>query len=62
MQGYKTIAFNILALLVLVATAFGFEEHQAADWVVPAAAIIVPLVNLVLRWVTKTPVFTKDDR
>ena len=48
----KTIWFNILALLVLVAGQFGFTEFQPASWVTEIGAVIVISINLFLRFKT----------
>lgn len=53
----KTFYFNILALIVAVAGAFGFAEHQVGTEWTQAIGIVVTIVNLVLRlWFTKEPV------
>ncbi len=49
----KTVIFNVLAVLVLVANQLGFDVFKLdAQWEVGILAI----VNLVLRFVTKGPV------
>ena len=49
----KTVIFNLLAALVLVANQLGFGEFKLdAQWEVA----IVVIVNLVLRFVTKQAV------
>lgn len=52
----KTFWFNVLSLLVLVAGAFGFNEFEASPEVGQIALVIVTIVNLVLRFVTKEPI------
>ena len=52
----KTFWFNVLALVVTVAGAFGFGDHVPADEVGQIALVLVTVVNLVLRFVTKEPV------
>ena len=51
----KTLWFNVLALVALVAGSFGYtgELPGEVSLFVPA---IVAIINLVLRFVTKTPV------
>lgn len=49
----KTVIFNLLAALVLVANQLGFGEFKLdARWEVAILAV----VNLVLRFVTRVPV------
>jgi hypothetical protein len=55
----KTIWFNLIALAVLVASAFGYQEHQPAVWVNEAATVIITLGNLGLRFVTKSSLTDK---
>lgn len=52
----KTFWFNLLALAVLVANEFGFGEFQADPNLESYALVIVTVVNIVLRLVTKQPV------
>lgn len=54
----KTVWFNLLALLVSVALAFGFGEFKADPAVEQAAFVIVTVVNLVLRFMTTRPIGT----
>ena len=52
-----TMVFNLLALAVFVANAFGFSNFQADDWVGQLGLLIVIAVNLVLRyWKTREPI------
>ena len=56
-SGYKTVAFNVLAMAVAV------EQHYFG--VLPPVdpqmfGVVVAAVNFVLRFVTKTPVFAKE--
>jgi hypothetical protein len=59
MEGYRTIVFFVLALLVGVANVFGFADFQMsadqAEWF----AVVVPLAGLLLRFITKKPIFNK---
>lgn len=49
----KTVIFNLLAAFVLVANQLGFDKFRLdAQWEVA----IVVIVNLVLRFVTKSPI------
>lgn len=58
----KTFWFNVLALIVMVANAFGFADFQADPEVSQMAFVIVTVVNLVLRFVTKEPVYLKPPK
>jgi len=49
----KTFWFNLISLVVSVAGAFGFAEFEPSPEVGQVALVIVTLVNLVLRFVTK---------
>jgi hypothetical protein len=52
----KTMWFNILAVLVFVASQVGFADFRPdADML----AVVAALVNLLLRFVTKEPVKLK---
>jgi len=55
----KTVVFNVLALLVLVANALGYADFIPDKSVADAALAIVLIVNLVLRFLTKEPVVPK---
>lgn len=48
----KTVWFNALALVVLVAEAFGYADFQPSAELPAAATVVVILLNLVLRLVT----------
>jgi len=52
----KVFWFNVLALVVMLASAFGFAEFQPdARWV-EVGSVIITVVNLLLRlFVTKQP-------
>ena len=52
----KTFWFNVLALVVTVAGAFGYRQFQPSPDVGELALGIVALVNIILRFVTKRPV------
>jgi len=55
----KTFWFNVLALLLTVANAFGFTGFQPDPQVQDIATVIIILVNLLLRFVTRQPVSVK---
>lgn len=48
----KTIVFNVLSLAVIVATGFGFSDFQASGDIVELGAVILAVVNIVLRFTT----------
>ena len=52
----KTLWFNLVALMVAVATAFGYGEFEPSPEVQQWALVIVTVVNLVLRLVTRQPI------
>jgi len=56
----KTFWFNLLALLVLIANAFGFQDFQASPEVNQGALVIITIINLILRFVTTQPIGLKD--
>lgn len=53
----KTLWFNVLAAIVLIAQQFGFGEFQADEQVMAFVAIVV---NMVLRFVTTQPLAIKQ--
>lgn len=56
----KTIWFNILAILVLVATHFGFDmqAHTPANSE-NILAVIILVINIILRFVTTQPIIDR---
>jgi hypothetical protein len=48
----KTFWFNVLALLVLVANGFGFADFQADPQLAGYAALVITIINLLLRFAT----------
>lgn len=51
----KTFWFNVLALIVMVANAFGFAGFEPDASVTEIGTFIIIAINLVLRLVTKQP-------
>ena len=51
----KTLWFNVLAIIVLVANAFGFVEFTPDPEANDIALFIILGANLVLRYATKVP-------
>ena len=52
----KTLWFNVLAVIVLVAGHFGYAEFKPNDDLLILVGVLVPIVNVVLRKITKQPV------
>lgn len=52
----KTLWFNVLALLIIVARVFGFGDFVPDIRLAEYGAIVVTIINLVLRFVTKEPI------
>lgn len=52
----KTIWFNILALLTIVAGGFGFREFEPELWIVELGTAIIIIGNVALRFITKEPI------
>lgn len=52
----KTFYFNVLAFLVVLANAFGFGDFKANDTVLEVVAVLIPILNIVLRKITTQPV------
>jgi hypothetical protein len=57
LKGYKTVIFFGLALLVAVANLLGFAEFQLSGEQSEVIAVVVPLVGLILRYLTNSPIF-----
>ena len=55
----KTFWFNCLALLVSVATAFGYGDFRPSPEIQQIALVLVAIANLFLRFVTRQPVSWK---
>lgn len=51
----RTIWFNGLSFLVLVASAFGFGEFNPDPKVAEYGTLVVTMVNVVLRLMTSAP-------
>lgn len=56
-KGYKSIVFFLLVLAVAIANLFGFGDFQLSKDQLELLNVIVPLVGLILRYVTTSPVF-----
>ena len=57
-RGWRTVLFNALALVVLVAQENGFVLDEFDDGVKGYVPFAVLVANLLLRFATKTPVFS----
>jgi hypothetical protein len=60
LKGWKTLLFNGLAMLLLVAHEFGFVLDDHDDQVKGLIPWIVVVINLILRWYTNTPVMRRS--
>jgi hypothetical protein len=52
----KTFWFNLLALAVAVASGFGFSMFEPDAFIIEYAAAIITVVNIVLRFISKTKI------
>ena len=52
----KTFYFNLLALIVAIATAFGYTSFTPDAKTGEYALVAVTLINLLLRFITSQPV------
>ena len=52
----KTLWFNVLAFVVIISNAFGFGEFKANDTVFEVVAVLIPILNIILRKITTQPV------
>ena len=53
----KTVLFNALTILVVVATVFGYTPNQElAENATNILVALAPIINIGLRMVTKTPI------
>jgi hypothetical protein len=57
MKGYKSVAFFVLVLLVEVANLLGFGGFVLSPEQSEIIAVVVPVIGLVLRYFTDSPVF-----
>lgn len=56
----KTIIFNVLTVLIVIATFMGYTPNQELAELVSQILIgLAPLINIVLRFVTKEPISIK---
>ncbi len=55
----KTFWFNVLALVVLIANGFGFVNFQGDAQLSEYAAVVITILNVVLRFATAQPVALK---
>lgn len=53
----KTVWFNVLTIVVTVATIFGYQPNEEIQVALQTSLIaLAPLVNLALRFLTKEPI------
>lgn len=58
-EGYKTVVFFGLTLLIAVAQLLGFADFQVTEDQHEIILVVVSVVGLVLRYATKSEVFKK---
>lgn len=56
-EGYKTFMFFALVLVVQVANLLGFADFALSAEQQNLIAVLVPFIGLILRKLTKTPLF-----
>lgn len=59
LKGYKTIIFFGVAFILAVANLLGFADFQLSAEQSEVIAVVVPLIGLILRYLTTSPVFEK---
>ena len=52
----KTFWFNVLALIVMVAEAFGYVDFIPDENMAEYATALVTIINVILRFITKEPI------
>lgn len=52
----KTLYFNVLALVMLIAEAFGYIDFVPSEHTAEYAAAVITIINVILRFVTKEPI------
>jgi len=60
-KGYKTVAFFVLVLAVAIANLLGFGDFELSSEQAEWLAVVVPLVGLLLRKFTDTPIFKNSS-
>ena len=51
----KVFWFNVLAIIVLIASAFGFGEFEPDPQWVEVGGVLISVINLLLRFLTQQP-------
>jgi hypothetical protein len=59
-EGYKTVIFFGLVLLVEVANLLGFGSFELTPDQQNIISVVIPLAGLILRYLTKTAIFNKS--
>lgn len=52
----KTFWFNVLALVATVAGSFGYADFQPSPELANYALVVVTIINVALRFITKEPI------
>ncbi len=60
-EGYKTVVFFALVLVIQIANLLGFGSFALSPEQSDVLNVVIPLVGLILRYLTKTPVFNKPQ-
>lgn len=59
LKGYKTVVFFLIVLAVNLANLFGFADFQMSPEQAEIFNLVVPVVGLILRYVTNSEIFKK---
>jgi hypothetical protein len=60
-EGYKTVVFFALSLIVAVANLLGFGEFELSASQQEILLVVIPVVGLILRYLTNSAIFEKSD-
>jgi hypothetical protein len=60
-EGYKTVVFFGLTLLITLANVFGFADFQVSEEQHEIILVVVSIAGLVLRYLTKSEIFQKEE-
>ena len=60
LKGYKSVVFFGLMLVIAVANLLGFGDFSLSPEQSEWFAVVVPLIGLVLRAMTNSPIFKSD--
>ncbi len=60
-EGYKTIAFFGLTLLVSIASMFGFVEYAPSGNEAEIIGVVLSVVGIALRYATSKKIFNRPE-